>query len=332
MSIDDPTHVYNFASSVREHAQLFHAGSVGPFIYPPSALLFMAPLGALPWRAATAVWVTATSLAFLSSGLRAGAKWWFLLFPPVAFVAVSGQTTFLVGALVIVGLTLPTRPLLAGALFGIAAAFKPQMLILVPLALIAERRYRALAAATATTSAAVAVSVLIWGDASWESWWRVLPAFQLLILSDPALASHAITPYVWLARFGIDGSWAFLLIPPVVGAVWFTFRRTPDLAPRITVIFAGTLLIIPYAMEYEAALLAPPLAMFLARLSNPRWTAFLGGSLALGVGFAFGAPGLALALSLILFGAWPSLGSEQSSDTSEAGAVAAVQDGATLTD
>ena len=45
--------------------------------------------------------------------------------------------------------------------------------------------------------------------------------------------------------------------------VWIVFRRTEDPARRLAALFGGGLFITPYAMHYDAALLAPAAALML---------------------------------------------------------------------
>ena len=66
--------------------------------------------------------------------------WLVFAMPQVVLAIVLGQTTLWIGALLIWGVwLLRERPLLAGLLFGIAAAVKPQFAILIPVALLAGR-------------------------------------------------------------------------------------------------------------------------------------------------------------------------------------------------
>ena len=49
------------------------------------------------------------------------------------------------------------------------------------------------------------------------------------------------------------------------------FRATPTI---LLALFGGALLISPYAMGYELGLMAPPLAIYLARRLDPAWPAY----------------------------------------------------------
>ena len=51
--------------------------------------------------------------------------------------------------------------------------------------------------------------------------------------------------------------------------VWMVFRKTQDPARRIAALLGGGLFITPYAMHYDAALLAPAVALMLTHRSAP---------------------------------------------------------------
>ena len=110
-----------------------------PFPYPPSALPLMAPFGLLPFWPAFWAWTILSTAAFWTAARRiTSSPLIVFIMPQMVLAIVLGQTTLWIGALMIWGvLLLPARPLLAGALFGIAAAIKPQFAIMVPVAVIA---------------------------------------------------------------------------------------------------------------------------------------------------------------------------------------------------
>jgi hypothetical protein len=243
-----------------------------PFIYPPSALLVFAPLAVLPERLAYALWTLAGGGFFLWAGRRLGAPWWLLTFPAVWLVAYSGQVTFLVAALVLTALTLPKRPLVAGVLLGLAAAIKPQMAIFLPLALLAEGRWRVMLAAGVSALTLCAVSAGLWGLSAWTDWIAALGRFNNeVVFASPDLVEDMITPYAGLTSLGLPGAWAFALAPVAAWLVWTIVRTSDDPADRAIAVFGAALLVTPYAMHYEAALLAPSVAIYLARRDTRPW-------------------------------------------------------------
>jgi hypothetical protein len=275
----DPTRVFDFRY-ITELQRWSLGQTLRPFLYPPSALLLFAPLGALPLAVAGAVWTLATGCLFLLSVRRAGGPWWVALFPMVALAAAGGQITFLIGGLVLLGLTLRHRPVLAGVLFGVAAMLKPQLLVLLPIGLLAIGSWRSLYAAGATSVLLFALSSLIWGPGLWLEWLTAIGRFQREVVPAlPYLSEAQITARAWVDTLGLPVALTYVLAPVVIALVWFTFRQTEDPLLRATAAFGGSLLIAPYAMNYDAALLVPAVAALLARTKDRLWPAFAATSL-----------------------------------------------------
>ncbi len=285
----EPARLYDFAHVSALQGWPLGEGRLRPFAYPPTAALLLAPFAALPYATAYVAWTGVTGGLFLAAAARARLPWWFVALPPAAFVAYTGQVTFLVGGLMLLALALKDRAVLAGVLWGLAACVKPQLLVLAPVALLAERRWTTLAAAAATGLALAAASAGVFGPDAWRAWLAALPRFQALVFEDPALLADAITPHALLRRLGLPGAWAYLLVPAAAWAVWRTFRTEQDLARRLAVVAGGALLVTPYAMHYDLALLAPAVAAGLAGAFRTR--GWLVGALACvvyAVGFPLG--------------------------------------------
>lgn len=275
-ALTEPGRIYDFAHNSALQGWPLGPGRLRPYVYPPSALLVFVPFAALPtYWAGYGLWVVLTAGLFLWAGGRIGAPWpLVLLAPPVLLVAQCGQVTLLVGGLVLAGLSLRGRPLSAGMLLGLAACIKPQFMLLVPLALLAEGRWRTIFVAGATGLALCAAATLVWGGRIWLDWLAALPRFNALIFHDRGLTEDAVTPFATLVGAGLPGAWAFLLAPLAAALVWAAFRRPGDLAARSLVLFGATMLVTPYAMNYELALFAPGLAAHLARRGDRRWPAY----------------------------------------------------------
>ena len=263
---------YDFAYVTALQGWPFGPGNLRPYIYPPTAFFAFVPFATLPYWVGYIAWIAVTYAIVAWAGRRMGAPWWMVLFPLASLVAYCGQATFLIGGLVAAALTLRRRPILAGVLLGLAAAVKPQMLLLLPLALAADRQWRTFLAVGATGLVLCVASVGLWGIDQWRMWIEALPRFQAeVILASPELLEDGLTPYAMLARNGLPGAWAFLLTPVAIALVWQTFRRTQDPADRLIVLLGAALMISPYAMRYEAALLLPAVAAYLARTKDRVW-------------------------------------------------------------
>ncbi|HKR89974.1 MAG TPA: glycosyltransferase family 87 protein [Phenylobacterium sp.] len=275
-ALSEPARIYDFRHISALQGWPLGVGRLRPYVYPPTALFVFAPFAlAGDWAGywtGYGLWVALTGALFLWAAARIGAPWpLVLLAPPVLLTAQCGQVTLLIGGLVLMALSLRGRPLLAGVLLGLAASVKPQFMILVPLALLAEGRWRTILAAGATGLGLCLAAAAVWGVQTWADWLAALPRFNAMIFHDRGLTEDAVTPFAALVATGRNGAWAFLLGPLAAALVWFGFRRTDDLAERSLVLFGATLLVTPYAMNYELALFAPGLAAHLRRPGDPRW-------------------------------------------------------------
>lgn len=267
-----PAHIYDFEFVTSLQTGWTVPGRLRPFVYPPSALFAFLPLAMLaPWSA-YALAMSASGSFFLWAGRRTGAPWSLALLPCIWLVAAYGQTTFAVAGLVLLALSLRDRPILAGVLFGLAAALKPQAIALLPVGLVAARQWRSLAAAAAAGLVLFAVSSAIWGVHIWLDWLAALARFQREVLPQtPGLRADEITVYAGLELLGLPGASAFLLAPFSLWLVWTVFRKDGGPLASAAALFGGTLLISPYAMNYDSALLAPGIAALLAQREDPHW-------------------------------------------------------------
>jgi hypothetical protein len=265
----DPGRLYDFAYVTSQQSWLF-AGKVRPFIYPPSALLLFKPLGLLPFWPAYVALAGASAALFLWAGRKLGADWRLVVVAmPVVLTVLIGQVSLLVGALVMLALMARGRPILSGVLFGIAGAIRPELLVLLPLALVVAGDWRAVWATGATAAACVLASLPF--GASWIGWLEAMPKFTRLVEHDPALVAAMLTPY---ARWGHAS--LVLTIPAALAGVWFAFR-SGGAAQKTLALLGGALLISPYAMQYQIVLLVPAVLALRKPLlwSLPFWIALI---------------------------------------------------------
>jgi Glycosyltransferase family 87 len=278
-----PHRVYDFERLTHfEQPELFHFPFRGlrPFVYPPPALLMFAPFGRAPFVVANLVWTGIGLLAILLAmstkvkSPRVLVLLAMVLSPASLLVLVTGQVTFLIAAMGVTGLLcVKTQPILAGVLFGLAGVIKPQAMLLLPVALFALGAWRAMAM-TAFCAAAVAVaSALVFGAHAWVDWFAAVSRFEDWVMKSPGLVRGMITPTALGMSMGLDpgalATWRLGFGLGAIAMVWFVFRRTEDPARRLTALFGGALFITPYAMHYDAALLAPAAALMLTHRSRP---------------------------------------------------------------
>jgi hypothetical protein len=262
------------ALHLRQVALGMHPEGYNPFPYPPTLLLLLGPLGGLSLRAAFAVFmIPAFALYLLATSAGRWREWWWTLAaciaPATGVTLISGQTGYLSGALMIGGLRLlPTRPVLAGVLFGLLT-YKPQLGVLVPVALVAMGAWRAIAAAAATFAVCVAASSYVYGFALWglfaHSIFEYAVRFHPVVEYMPTIYANAILLGAWRSV-----AWALQLAVsiPVGFAVWRAWREGPS--PRAAaLLIVGTFLATPHAFNYDMPMMTLALTWyFVARFRD----------------------------------------------------------------
>jgi uncharacterized membrane protein len=218
----------------------------------------MAPFGLLPFWPAYFLWTALSALAFWTAARRisSGPLLAFVT-PPMVLALVLGQTTLWIGALLIWGvLLLRPRPVVAGLLFGIAAAIKPQFAILVPVAILAGRHWRAIGGGVAGFGAMLLLS-LPFGPWLWADWAHMIGTHPGIV-SGYGLDVLGASPMLALKVLHLPLYLHALFVGLAVWLVWRTFSGG-EVRKQVLVLLAGTLLATPYAIRYEVGMLAPSL-------------------------------------------------------------------------
>ena len=239
-----------------------------PWVYPPYTLLLAIPFGVLPW------WLNYVSFQLLSFvGLMAALRLWQLkgragwllpagvvLCPATAFTIGAGQNSFFSASLVTAGIFfMYRRPRLAGFLLGLLA-FKPQLAVLVPVALAAAGAWIAFAAAAVTVLALLAFSLVVPGVELWQGW------LHLFLSGDPAFHTwvnagriYGQSVFTCLRMLGLsDNAANFGQLAAVVFAavcVWMAFRRHLPPAEQLAVLLCGMILAAAHVGNYDAIML-----------------------------------------------------------------------------
>ena len=250
-----------------------------PWMYPPPYLLFLLPCALLPFGWAYAAFLTGTFAglgAAVASAVppcrgRAMHLLSLLLCPAASAVAVAGQNGYLSAALLIGGFgLLDGAPVAGGMLFG-ALTFKPQIGLMVPVALVAARRWRALASAAATAVFLAAVSAIVFGADMWARWFSLMftPASedfrQWAELSRPF--GNSVSVCALLLGAGDSAATAVQLFAALVGAVavWRAFRRPMASDGRMAVVLAAAILAAPSVAIYDMVALAMAAGLLFSR-------------------------------------------------------------------
>jgi hypothetical protein len=237
-----------------------------PFLNPPPFLLLFMPFSLASYPVALAAWAIVTLLLYIwvVRRLVPDALWLMAVFPPVLLNLIIGQNGLLTASLFIAAVqVLERKPAVAGILIG-ALVIKPQLAVLIPIALLAGRHYRAFAVAGVTSISLIVVSELLLPG----SLGAFLSASELSarLLETPAIANKLHSVYASVRLLGAPAS-AALLVQAAVSVfmailVWKTWRTSQSTLRKGAVLAAATPLATPYVFDYDLVLLILPLAVF----------------------------------------------------------------------
>jgi hypothetical protein len=252
------------------------------FYYPPVFLLLCAALACLPYIVAFLVFEAATLVLFLIVarailGERsAGVLVPLLAFPTVFWTLGLGQNAFLTAALFGAGtLCIDRRPILAGVLFG-ALCYKPHFGLLVPVALIAGRHWRALGAAFASATALAGLSLILFGSETWHDFLAAAADSHATYESGRVTFGGFVSPFGAVLLLGGTAAMAYAVQAGftvtaglLVGFVW---RGNRSLPIRAATLAAATLVAIPVVLVYDLMLAAIAAAWLIRDDSGlPAW-------------------------------------------------------------
>jgi Glycosyltransferase family 87 len=243
--------------------EAMRGGDATYYYYPPPFALLLAPLSLLPSTLTYLVLQTATLALYAAAVVPGGSArlraTMLALMPVTSLALIAGQNGFLSGALLVGGMRLSgTRPVLGGILLGLLT-YKPQLGLLVPVALAASGRWRTIGAAAATATAMVAGTCIIAGGDSWIAWWRSMAAhggaFAVGRTTDfmmPTVAA-ALRQINLPPACALTGQVAATVL--AARCIWRCYRRRSD-DTALAVLCTATCLATPYAMFYDLPLFA----------------------------------------------------------------------------
>jgi alpha-1,2-mannosyltransferase len=276
-----PAAVYDFAAHRAQQLALFpHLIGYAAFFYPPIFLLICLPLAVLPYLLSLAVWLGLTGVAYW----RVFRAWLgdhvatlsFFAFPAVFLNLIHGQNGLLSAALLGGGaLMLDSRPFIAGACLG-ALVYKPHLAIVIPIALIAARRWRSLGAFAMTAAGLGLSSLALFGAATWTAFFKSASVAQTALernwVGNDKMQS--VFGAVRLLHGGLVAAYGLQIIAALVVfcGLFLLHRRSFRSSAEGPAMAAAALLVTPFLLDYDLILLAVPLAWI---LREGRRTGFL---------------------------------------------------------
>ena len=158
---------------------------------------------------------------------------------------------------------LNTRPVLAGICLG-SLIYKPHLGLVIPVALIAARRWRVFAAATASAVGTCALSYAAFGAPAWQAFYefsaKARETLEHGIVGDAKMQSLFAAVRLLGGDLTLAYSLQTLLVIGVCTALVLLQRREFRSGAEGPALVAAALLASPFLLDYDLTLLAIPLA------------------------------------------------------------------------
>jgi len=238
-----------------------------PFPYPPPFLFAVTPFSLAPYVPAFVLWVALTALLYWRAARAYGPTPLLMAQPAVLLTYLIGQTAFLTAAILLAGLRrLGDRPFRAGLILGLLV-IKPQLALLLPVAVVAGRLWPAIPGALLSGGAALLAAGAVFGGASYRGFLDLLPVYAQWMRGNGWPWDEFASPYAFVRYFGASPAAGLAVqLPFAVLAVAVTaLAWARDWREKVPVLAAATLLVPPYLLTYDSLLLLVPLAWWIGQ-------------------------------------------------------------------
>jgi hypothetical protein len=245
------------------------------FSYPPHALLFLAPFGALPFIPSVLLW-TALNLVLIERSVRLLAvdddtAWRVAacVSPATVTMVAYGHFGGALAFLAIYALTrAEARPRIAGLCLAVMSV-KPQLAVSLDIFLLLAGRWRSVLWSLPATAGLVGLSLAAFGFKPWINFVEWTIPFHAQAIYDYAREALKTTASVYAgATLAGLPAWAALglqyvfSIVVLVGSALVVIRR--GLAPRsVALALFAVLAALPYFQSYDLAIVTPALTVAL---------------------------------------------------------------------
>src|SRR6202140_5590822 len=294
------SHVYDQGLVAAAQKHLVPGQWSQPFLSPPTVAWLVAPLTVFPYWTAFGIWavfsLVALAAALAWSGVSTGACRWIAVLGAltpwwVLYAGNLGQVVPLVaaGGVLAWRLVRDDKEIAAGVLLSVIF-LKPNTAILVPVALLAARRYRVFAAWLAAGGLLAVIALLVLGPEGFFGYVNQLR-------SPLPSGADALTLKGAIGATGVVAALLRVLIVGIVLATAFRLRASPGLVVPIGIV--GSLIVSPYLHASDLCLLAAAAWMVWEERTNVAWR------IALAVGWFVASPFLFLPSSAPGLNRWP---------------------------
>ena len=262
-----PALAYDIAAHRSIEQQIVPTVGYLPFVYPPPFLFAVLPFGMAPFSIAFAAWILITAALYIAATRRIIDLRFALAQAAAAANFIVGQNGFLTCAIFVRGTALlASRPFLGGLILGLLS-LKPQLAVLVPIALLAGREWRAIAGGALCSLLLAAVGLLLLGTASYEGFIGMIGHFSRWLGDGRWRWGEIASLYAMLRFFGVNQALALAIhfCLALVAAVMTGYAWATKSDRRVAILAASSLLASPYVFTYDGLLLVMPLADLMRR-------------------------------------------------------------------
>ena len=246
-------------------------GGLMPFPYPPPFLFVVTPLAIPAFWLGYLLWICATSGLYLVA-TRSLMPPRFALAHPAALVnSIIGQNGLLTAAIFLFGLSMVTAQPFAGGLVLGLLVIKPQLAVLVPVALIAARAWQAIAGAALSSLLFAALAALVFGLDSYWGFIGITRQYAIFIDSYDWAWGEQASVFAFFRFFDAPQTVALAAqAATAIVAAAITWRAWAlRSGQRCAILAAATILVPPYLFTYDSLILVLPLAVLLRDSSRP---------------------------------------------------------------
>jgi len=218
---------------------------------------------------AYATWIVSTFAAFVLAVRRLDREFLpgvlFLIGPVLTINIRCGQNGFLIGALASIFCVLYLRQSKwSGVALGLLA-IKPHLAAGLIIFLFFERRWKELSIAASTIFCMAACATMLFGVSIWLDFYNAVGEARIFLREGLYPLFRMTSIYAWLysstGSAGLATSAQGLLAVLSLGCLWFVSRSTYSPRTKLTIALMGTLMLSPYAYDYDMSLLGVAIAL-----------------------------------------------------------------------
>ena len=254
------------------NAAAFEPNTAMPFPYAPTLLLIIMPFALLPYPVAMALWALGTLgvYAMVARRFAPQSRWLAVAFPPAFAVMAIGQNGFVTAALFMGGLVLlqHKKKFAAGLVLG-CLIIKPQLALMLPVAMLAGREWRVIGGAMVSAPAVLLTGIIVFGPAASVAWLDQMPLYVEIAQQGLVGWHKLVSVYAAARQAGLSEAPAFALhcAAAVMAAclVFNIWRSDAEFARKAAVLGAATMLASPYMYLYDALVLFPAFVWLVQR-------------------------------------------------------------------